>query len=385
MGIQDQLDKLKKLHSIVLDYIDKEDDLEENYENLLNFIKEQKMDQNGHDFRLFLRLLSSISDNHHRVNNFFEKIERVIIEFKTIIQNFYSNEELFVIFQNNKRILFFLLKEKLIKFNKFILKIIIDNGYQEYFIPEIKQIDPENSLFRYSMNFKNILNEELPEDFDEKRKIGENDNKICEIIRNDSIEEFITYVKKINYPINLKIRESIYETNLLLILERANLIEYAAFFGACQIFKYLFLNGVEIRPSIWIYAVHSDNPEMINLLEENQIRPNEEEEYDDEEIFPFKESVIESIMCHNNLVANYILNKYEKEKTKKSQNMHFRYSIEKLIESKSFQFYNFAYFPEKVKDNGIFFYLCLYDYQSLVKTFLSTRKINIENIKILKP
>lgn len=41
------------------------------------------------------------------------------------------------------------------------------------------------------------------------------------------------------------------------------------------------------------------------------------------------------------------------------------------------------FFPEKVVNNDIFVYLCLYDYQPLVKTFLSTRKINIESIAII--
>ncbi|KAK8840380.1 hypothetical protein M9Y10_030941 [Tritrichomonas musculus] len=159
-----------------------------------------------------------------------------------------------------------------------------------------------------------------------------------------------------------------------------NLIEYSAFFISCSIFKYLFHNGAEIKPSIWAYAVHSNNQEMIDLLEKNQIKlkeydddNNEEEE---EEIFPFKESVLKSIAYHNNVAANFILNKYEKEKAKKSKNSKYKYKIEKLIISKAFQNYNF-------KNNDIFFYLCIYDYVPLVKTFISTRKINIETIRIL--
>ena len=382
MEIQDHLDKLKKLHSIVLDYIDKDDHIEENFENLCNFIKEQKLTKSGSEFKLFLRLISSISDNHYRANNFFEKIERIIIKYKTIIQKFYSKEELCVIFQNNKRLLFFLLNEKMIIFDEFVLKTIIEKRYSKYFIPEIKKFDPKNTPF--TSDLKDIFRIVIPKDFDEKRKIGENNNKICEIIRNDLIDEFISYVEQFNYPLNSMIEPSIYETNLLLLSKTPNLIEYAAFFGACQIFNYLFFNGAKIEPSLWIYGVHSDNSMMIHLLEEKQIKPNEgKNKYQYNEIFPFKESVIESIMCHNNLVAIYILNNYENEKTKKSENGNFQNKIEKYIESKSFEYYNFGFFPEKVVNNDIFVYLCLYDYQPLVKTFLSTRKINIESIAII--
>ena len=52
-----------------------------------------------------------------------------------------------------------------------------------------------------------------------------------------------------------------------------NLVEYAAFFGSIQIFKYLLVNQVKLIPSLWIYAIHSRNPEIIHLLEENNIEP----------------------------------------------------------------------------------------------------------------
>ena len=58
-------------------------------------------------------------------------------------------------------------------------------------------------------------------------------------------------------------------------------------------------------------------------------------------------------MCHNNFVAIQILNNYENEKTKKSENGNFQYKIEKYIESKSFEYYNFGFFPEKVVNNDI--------------------------------
>lgn len=120
MGIQKQLDKLKNLYPLVLDYIDNEEDLEEHNEKLCNFIKEQQFTKNGEEFKLILHLLVSLSNNHYRVPHFFEKIERILIQYKKVIQKHYSNNELFSIFESNQRLLLFLINEKMLILDEFI-------------------------------------------------------------------------------------------------------------------------------------------------------------------------------------------------------------------------------------------------------------------------
>lgn len=70
-----------------------------------------------------------------------------------------------------------------------------------------------------------------PEDFLEKRKIGENDNEISKIIWNDLIEEFIIYVNKESCSLDSCTDEPIYETNSYHSgdIDEIALIEYAAF------------------------------------------------------------------------------------------------------------------------------------------------------------
>ena len=46
------------------------------------------------------------------------------------------------------------------------------------------------------------LNNELPENFQEKRKAGENDELICYLIRNDLLDDFIIYVNKNSFSID---------------------------------------------------------------------------------------------------------------------------------------------------------------------------------------
>ena len=42
------------------------------------------------------------------------------------------------------------------------------------------------------------LGQNVLTDFEEKRQKGENDSYVCSLIRNDSVEEFVTYLNQTN-------------------------------------------------------------------------------------------------------------------------------------------------------------------------------------------
>ena len=112
-------------------------------------------------------------------------------------------------------------------------------------------------------------------DFDKKCKNSENDSYICTLIRNDSIEKFVSFVNHSNLQLSI-IQYSIFEKNQFLILNKnTSLIEYAAFFGSIQIFQYLRMNDVELSPSLWLYEIHSNSAEMIHLIQENHVEPKD--------------------------------------------------------------------------------------------------------------
>ena len=94
---------------------------------------------------------------------------------------------------------------------------------------------------------------------------------ICTLIQNDSVIDFISYIEKNNISLLSTIPSSIYETNLFLFNKNPTLIEYAAFYGSIQIFKYLYNKKVEINNSIWLYSIHGKNADIIHFLEENQL------------------------------------------------------------------------------------------------------------------
>ena len=101
-------------------------------------------------------------------------------------------------------------------------------NYPQYFFPEINSyIRPqkEEKKYKYNEKFQNITNyvalsemmktikeendkynliisefsNKLPDDFYENRKNGENESRICELIRKDLIDDFITYINRENY------------------------------------------------------------------------------------------------------------------------------------------------------------------------------------------
>lgn len=361
------VEKMKTLQNYLIEFIEKEDQVEENYENFENYFKEQKISKDQCDFKSFLYILLNISNNHYRTTNFFIKIEKIFLLFKDDVKANFSNFEIFYFFKSNKRILLFLIQEKILIIDELIASNIIEEtkfnirNYIQYFFFDIKKFFDNFLIQNFSID--------SIESYNEKRKIGENDDEICYLIRKDLIDEFISYVKKNNYPLNSKINQSIFETNNFLLKNEPTLIEYAAFFGSTQIFKYLYLNGVELIQSIWIYAIHSDNPEMIHLfIEMNIIKPDDES---------YQKCLKESIKCHHNDIANYIINNLIDQ-----DNYQLGENYNDNIVAYGFKYHNYSFFPNDFNHKFIFFYSCQYDYLKIVRILLQTKQINIKGALI---
>ena len=391
---------MKRIHESLLNFIDDEDNPEENFQNFNSLFNDLKIRDNIHMFKSLLHLIVEIGNNHHRGPNFFSKIGQVLRLFKEDIKKNFSNTEIYYIFISNKRIFLFLIEEKIIIIDEFIARSLIlpfydnryiDSNYPKYFALEIKpftnakwypkkrRIDSDNVYFEQ-------IKKDLPENFYELRKTGENDNTICKLIRDDLVKEFIIYVNRNNIPLDSSIEESIYETNPFLnemqtefeiicsITKKPNdsyhekmvsLIKYAAFFGSIQIFNYLRLNGVELTQSIWPYAIHGRNPEIIKILEDVDI--------DEKTDKIFKQCFVDSIKCHHNDIANYFLiNFLENQK----ENLKDEFD-------QSFKYYNFAFMQDESVNESLFECFCIYDYYIFVDALLKVQSIDIKGF-ILK-
>ena len=143
MTIKETLENFKEIQVLTLNFIEKEDEIEENFQNLKSKIDKQKICDNLYSFTLFLHLIAKISDNHFHETDFYSKIEKILLSFKDEIKGKYPDSEIFSIFKNNKKILLFLLEEKILEINNYIATKIQSGKYKkekypQYFFPEIK-------------------------------------------------------------------------------------------------------------------------------------------------------------------------------------------------------------------------------------------------------
>ena len=379
------IEKMRKIQDYLQVYIE-DDSIEANYSNMVNFFKNQQINSNRLDLKVLLNILAKISNNHYRNSNFFEKIEKVLSLFKKDITNYFSSYEIFKIFKKNKRILLYLIKENIMTIDKEIILIMMKDKfriqrYPEYFSPEIKPFIDEEFKELICTKEQNETNEEIdlineickekPDDFEDNRKFGENCDPLCKIIQKDLIEEFIIYVNKNQYSLDNIIDNSVFETNPLLLKKvECSLIQYAAFFGAIQIFKYLYKNGIELTPLLWIYAIHGDDSEIISILEENKV----------EFFLKYERCIREAIKCHHNHTVNYFCMNYKDEI---DEQINFEENFNENIMSYCFRYYNFSFIPKEIKNIYTFCYACQYDF-SIVQCLFKNYQIDINEKIIFK-
>ena len=371
--IDEYIEKMEKAQNYFLEFLENENNSEENFQNLINFIVDFKIQENQQDLKEFLHLLFNILNNHKRLPNFFSKIEQIVQYVKEDIKKYFNNSEIFNIFKDDKRILLFLYEEKMFEFDEIILKKFLFNDkyekydYITYFRPEIKEFlaKEQNNINDkiYVMARKKTYSGRPPIEFYDKRRIGENDNPICQIIQKDDIKEFIELIKQKKISIQKTvINYSRYETNSF-IIEMQNrsgnetkLIEYAAFNGSIQIFSYLKKKGVKLTSSLWNFAIHGNNADIIHILEENQVKPYNS----------FFDVFKEALKCHHNSIAKYLEEKYLKNNESKD------YSQENLL-IYSLKYHNYAFIKKSYINQSSLIYLYRYDYPSFVKIILEIK------------
>ena len=394
MNSKEHFDAMKDIQENILYFLEEENNSEENFIILQRKFNDTKIKDNLYELLYLLHLISKIGNNHRRFSNFFSKIERILHIFKKDIKNYFPNSEIFNIFKNNKRILLFLSEQQIIVFDEYIVKKIsktdkfIEAKYPQYFQPEIQPFINEKWFPKYENSNKEEkeenkvngwvedLKKELPENFHCKRKEGENDNHICELIRKDMVTEFVAHVIRNGISLNAKIQPSIYETNSFLLKkpkksnqiqffsrndqkdEGFSLIEYAVFFGSIQIFNYLRLEGVELTPSMWLLAIHGQNAEMIHFIEDNHVELKDKS---------YKQVFYESIKCHHNDIANYFINNFLQNDEENSQDTF----------NKCLKYYNFAFLKNDFISESSFYNICKYDYCTLVDDLLKDKDIDV--------
>ena len=382
--IQKRVDQSKELLEHLLAFIDSnnDEDRDDCFRNLNNFLQKEINEANTAILRTLLKFLSNISKNHHRDSNLFKRIEHILLQFKDHIRKIFSDEEIVKYFQKDIQIVVFLLEKQIIPMagNNFTLfyKGRNPNGLKNYYYiyPIIKESIGKRK--RKRIEFEIRTNYKFPniDEFIGKCQAGENDSDICQLIRNDSVEEFVAYVQKRNYPLNSKIPHSLFETNRFLIEKKeTTLIEYASFYGSIQIIQYLQANNVELRSTMWLYSIHSNDPEMIHFLERNEVDPPEDS---------YELCLGEAIKCYHHEIARYIQEHYIKEKAPQGNgNQITEEECDRDVCSISFRYFNPEFLPHDfLEDNFLSLYLCEYNYTDFVKLLFQAKKLNANLKKI---
>ena len=344
------IEEMKSIHADVLEFLDSASNTDDDFSNLQETFYKIKIPKDIHKLKVFLHLILTLSNNHHREPDFFSKIKRILNFFKGDITKSYTNSEIFNIFKSNKVLLLYVIKEKMLKIDNYVIAEITSQkfrklNYPEFFEPEIE-------------SFRSQKQETVPDDFDKKRENGENEDIICEMIRNDDIDHFIEYFTKKTLPFKISIPKSVFESNLYLCKNTPKLIEYAAFFGSIKIFKYLLLQNIQLTDDIGQYVIYGNNAEIFQIIEENL---NLSDFY--------KELYITSLKCHHHNLTNYIMNQFDENQ------------LDTLVNS--YKYYNFDFIDINYKKQYQFFYASKYDYYHVVDYLIDDETINI-NTKIEK-
>ena len=196
MELQKCIKAWRNVYKCLISFVENEEDIDfgikfEIFDKDFNFFEESG---NHEDLKSLLHLILKIANNHHRTPQFNNKIEKILLYFFTKIKQTLSNSEIFQLFKNNKKILLFLFRNKIITVNKEISDfILVKFTYRHFFYPEIKNFISENER-KITEEELLALDSNILINFDEKRTIGENDSYICQLIRQDSIEEFVSFV-----------------------------------------------------------------------------------------------------------------------------------------------------------------------------------------------
>ena len=330
MEIQDYININKNLYTTFSKYIDNHLDDNDEYQNLTSFLTTHDYLTNVEILPEFLRLISNVSKNHTRENNFLNKIYKILYFLKDTLNNIFPKLEIFNIFKDNKIVLLFLFTN-IIETDA----TIIENLKQTYLFDDYfyKIAKPFLDSRKKQEIEKFLIKVGIFDDFDERCQKGENDSYLCYLIRNDKIEQFIQYINKNSIDLNSIIKTSIFETNPFLIKNKktTTIIEYASFFGSIQIIQYLRSNSIQLTESAWIYAIHSNNAELFTIFQENCSVTVKKTFY--------KELFKEAIKCHHNEIAQYIFENYYNDENG-------------MIDLYDYIlcYHNFNFFPDDVKN-----------------------------------
>lgn len=262
------------------------------FESTLQFILSSKYVKDERNFRELIMTIDALVTKNRLPLNFAFQLLR---ELKETTLKFIEINELVNSFEQSQFIIFFL-EEGFVDFTTICNELCGTENYFFIFFPEIRK----ETYFFYLLlkQYPDVIPKIEKTDVKkhiELRRLGSNESEISLAIRNDDLAQFQNLISKLNISINMRLPFSYYERFLFVntIDSMPSLIEFSAFFGSINIFKFLWISGAHVDDDLVQYAIAGGNNEIIQYCEEKQL------EFD-------KECLKVAIKFLRNEIADYI-------------------------------------------------------------------------------
>lgn len=320
----DTLDVLANLQTSLIEFLDNDEVKDCDFAFFLQKLDESDIVKSSSQMSLFLQCLSNVFNYHYESVSQFNYLQQILEHLSNFITNLLNQNELYSIAIKSKIFLIYLIKSQLLDINFFIKNLIHLSPKSQllhYLAPEVNeyiklyqnQFDPIVQEFFSSPDIDDDYNDDYENDknpyealnmdaheYVKLREKGENTSIFCKEIRENNFEDFNILIEKTGMKINKKIEFQLFDSNDYPIEKdkMPSIFEYAAYKGSIEICKYLTLQQVKIDENSWFCAIHGRNADIIHLLEEHGIKCN------------FERAFLYAIKCHNNSIAEYIVDQY---------------------------------------------------------------------------
>ena len=156
--MESYIEDKKNLYTQILEFLEDSDEhnddkvTKESFEKLINVIKSQQIETDKEEMRQFVEIIKSIGENHHRDHHFNKGINQLLLHYKQQIKQTLSNSEIYHMFEDNKKVVLFLLKQDIITISDEISKEMMNkqenngNRYCHFFIPELEKFIGEEKM-----------------------------------------------------------------------------------------------------------------------------------------------------------------------------------------------------------------------------------------------
>ena len=109
MSLSEYIESKKQLYQKVIEFLEEESNTEDDLSKFIETLNDFNLDTDKDELLSFLHLISSIVNNHYRTPELISKTEHILLHYKDQIKQTWSNLEIFHTFENNKKVILFLL------------------------------------------------------------------------------------------------------------------------------------------------------------------------------------------------------------------------------------------------------------------------------------